>query len=275
MPRANAHPRRFAQTTAELLVPQLVQFLADTGLPRRKIVSDLRALADAVEAGRDTRIARTIEYELIVRVGSVVHEWARSPDFTDADAEPRALSLRGRFGLSSLIRKYVPRFPVPKVLDCMTASGAVHRRADGRYVLVQRPVMVGSQAAICLGWMATLASQYLNTAFANWKEKNPSSRNLDRIASVFDLPEAELPRFREFTKHCTRSCIEQIDNWLEDRSVRASRGRRVEAGVHVYSFTSADTFNQRTRGGRSTRKRSVLLKSEGAPGLPKAGGGLS
>ena len=221
--------------TQDVVLPQIVRLLASAGLPRPIIVQNLRKLADLLEAGRNIPIAPSRDYDVVVRTSSVMHDWTRSPEYTGDDGEPRALVLRGRRGLSVLIRRHFPRQAISSVLKRMTASGAVRRRADGRYVLLHRHMMIGSELD-SLEWMAMRATQYLNAAFANWKEGNPSSRQLDRIARVFDLPEKEVPHFREFSKSCTESWIEQIDNWLEDHSQPQGRQRRVEAGVHVYGY---------------------------------------
>jgi hypothetical protein len=56
---------------------------------------------------------------------------------------------------------------------------------------------------------------------------------------VFDLPESDIPRFREFAKSRAESCIDEIDNWLEDHSSRKGVRRRVEAGIHVYGYVGS------------------------------------
>jgi hypothetical protein len=223
--------------TQDVVLPQIVRLLASAGLPRPIIVQNLRKLADLLEAGRNIPIAPSRDYDVVVRTSSVMHDWTRSPEYTGTDGEPRALVLRGRRSLSVLIRRHFPRQSISSVLNRMTASGAVRKRADGRYVLLQRYMMLGSELdSTRLEWIATRATQYLNSAFANWKKRNPNCRQLDRIARVFDLPEKEVPHFREFSKNCTESWMEQIDNWLEDHSQPKGRQRRVEAGVHVYGY---------------------------------------
>jgi hypothetical protein len=106
-------------------------------------------------------------------------------------------------------------------------------------VLHQRAVFVRARDPVYLEWAATHAIHHLKTALGNWKQKNPSVRQLDRVARVFDLPENEVPKFREFAKSRAESCLEEIDNWLEDHSTHNSRRRRVEAGVHIYGYVGS------------------------------------
>lgn len=229
----------FAYVMPELLLRQVVQFLATSGLPRETIARSLRNLADVVQAGETIPTARSQKYELIAGFPRVAHDWARSPKFTGTDGEPRALVLRGPRGLSVLIRRHFPRQKISSVVHCMTAHGAIRRRRDGRYVLLQRQVIYRRGGPGYLEWIAALATKYLQTAFANLKKGDPKSRNLDRLARVFDLPEKEVPRFREFAKNRTESWLEEIDNWLEDHSAPTRSQHTVEAGVHVYGYVGS------------------------------------
>ena len=210
-------------------------FLTSVGLPRAGIARNLRELAEAVEDGSNVRAAHSDDLELFNRVCRVAHDWTRSPEYTDSDGEPRALPFRGRNGLAALMSKRIPRAHIGRALRWMIKRGVIHR-IDGRYVLEQRAVFVGARDSLYLEWAATDAVHHLKTALENWKESNPNVRHLDRVARVFDLPEREVPNFREFAKSRAESCLEEIDNWLEDHSVPKSRQRKVEAGVHVYGY---------------------------------------
>ena len=227
---------RFPQIAQEVLLSGTVRFLASAGVPRTSIVQRLRTLADTVEAGRNIPTPHSDNYDFIVTISSVVHDWTRTPEFTGRDGEPKALSLRGRSSLSMLIRKRFPTEPVSPIVSWMTRRGIVRRRTNGRYMLLQRAVLVGNPDPAYLEWAATAATQYLKTAFENWKQTNPNARQLDRIARVFDLPEREVANFRVFAKGRAESWLEEIDNWLEDHGAPQGRRRKIEAGVHVYGY---------------------------------------
>lgn len=218
------------------LLSGAVQFLASVGLPRTSIAGRLRSLADMVEVGRSVQTGHSDEYDLYAAIGSVVHDWLRSPEYTDGEGEPKALPLKGRRSLSVLIRKRLPSPRISRVLQWMSARRVVRRRADGRYMLLRRAVLVGKRDPVYLEWAATVATEHLKTALENWNEKDREARQLDRIARVFNLPEDEASRFRVFAKSRAESWLEEIDNWLEDHDAPRGRRRRVEAGVHVYGY---------------------------------------
>lgn len=226
----------FALIAQDVLLSGVILFLARTGLPRTAIAGKLRSLAGTLEAGARIHPVHSNEYDLFVSVSGVVHDWTRSPDYTGNDGEPNALPLRGRRGLSALIRKRIHRVPVSLILRWMRIRGIARRRKDGRYVLLQRAVLVGYPDPVYLEWAATIAAQHLKTAIENWEEKDPNARHLDRIARVFNLPEKEVPRFRDFAKKRAKSWLEEIDNWLEDHDAPGRRRRKVQAGVHVYGY---------------------------------------
>jgi hypothetical protein len=226
----------FALIAQDQLLSGAVQFLSSVGLPATSIAMRLRTLADMVETGRSVQTAHSNEYDLFPRICGVVHDWIRSPEYTDNDGEPRALPLKGRCSLSVLIRKRLPRPPISSILQWMSARKVVRRRTDGRYVLLQRAVLLGKRDPVYLEWAATVATEHLKTAIENWNEKDREARQLDRIARVFNLPEREVSSFQAFAKTRSESWLEEIDNWLEDHDAPGGRRRRVEAGVHVHTY---------------------------------------
>jgi len=231
--------RYFALIAQDFLLSGTVHFLTGAGLPRSGIAQKLRSFAAAVEGGGNGPIVHSDDLEFFPRVCGIAHDWTRSPEFTGRDAEPKALPLRGRNSLAVLIKSRFPRGHLGRALRWMVKRGVVHRRADGRYVLHQRAVFVGARDPVYLEWAATHAIHHLKTALGNWKQRNPNVRQLDRVARVFDLPEKEVARFREFAKSRAESCLEEIDNWLEDHSTQKGRQRRVEAGVHIYGYVGS------------------------------------
>lgn len=218
------------------LLSGVVRFLSDIGLPSAKIGGRLRSLADAVEAGRNVHTVHSDEYALFLRICGVVHDWSRSPEYTDSDGEPKALPLRGNRSLSALIKRRLPRERITRIMQRMRARKVVRRRSDGRYVLLQRAVLVAKRDPVYLEWAAAVATEHLKTAFENWQARDREARQLDRIARVFNLPVDQASKFRAFAKNRAQSWLEEIDNWLEDHDAPRGRGRRVEAGVHVYAY---------------------------------------
>lgn len=238
-PKKKTEVEGINEDLSSLLLRQVVQFLTNAGLPNRTVAANLRNLAQAVQVGRSIPRGHSRDYELMMEIPRIVHDWVRSPEYTGRDGEPKALALRGTRGLATLIKRHFPLQPTSLVLEYMISRGAIRRRADGKYALLRRQVIYRRRASRdFIEWTAALAGRYLDTAFGNWQHGDPSSRQLDRVARVFDLPEKEVAHFREFTKSRAESWLEEIDNWLEDHSAPSGRQRRVEAGVHVYGYVA-------------------------------------
>ena len=232
-------PLPYALIAQDQLLSGVIQFLSKVGLPKSEIGRQLRAVADTVEAGRSVRTIQSGEYALFLRICGVVHDWSRSPDYTDSNGEPKALPLRGRRSLSALIKRRLLREPITRILQRMRTRKVVRQRADGRYVLLQRAVLVAKRDPVYLEWAAAVATEHLKTAIENWKEKKREARQLDRTARVFNLPAGQASKFHAFAKKRAESWLEEIDNWLEDHDAPKARGRRVEAGVHVYAYVKS------------------------------------
>lgn len=247
--------RYFASIAQDLLLSGTVQFLTSVGLPRSGIAQKLRVLAEAIEGGSIVPTTNSGELELFAGVCGIAHDWTRSPEYTGRDGEPQALPLRGRSSLAVLIRNRLRRANIERAVRWMSKRGVIQRRGDGRYMLQQRAVFVLARDPLYLEWATNLAIHHLRTAIENWKQVNPNVRQLDRVARVFDLPESEVPKFREFAKRRAESCLEEIDNWLEDHNERKGRKRTVEAGVHVYGYVGSaqNAASVNTHGSQSSR----------------------
>jgi len=222
----------------DVLLSGVALFLAGTGLSKKRVATRLRTLAEVIESGASIPLVHSGDYELFVKVSGVMHDWARGPDYTGVDGEPKPLPLAGRRGLAALIRTRIRRRPMAEILRWMRVRGIARRRSDGRYVLLKRFVLVGHPDPVYLELAATVATQYLRAAIENWEEENAGARHIDRVARVFNLPEREVPRFRDFVKRRTASWLEEMDNWLEDHDEPARRRQRVQAGVHVFGYVA-------------------------------------
>jgi hypothetical protein len=224
-----------AQIAQDVVLSSAVAFLARTGLSLGTVVRRLRVIAETIERGGRVPSAHSEEFELFVKVSGVLHDWVRGPDYTGTDGEPKALPLKGRRGLSALIRKRIPTRPTTEILRWMTLRKFTKRRKDGRYVLLKRAVLVGRPGPLQLETAANFAALYLEAAAENWEVTDQSARHFDRVARVFHLPNKEVPQFRDFVKRRATSWLEEMDNWLEDHD-EPGKGRRVQAGVHVFGY---------------------------------------
>jgi hypothetical protein len=96
---------------------------------------------------------------------------------------------------------------------------------------------------------AILVPQYLRIALRNAQSVEAHSRDLDRDARVFSLPEKYVPLWRSMARDRAQAFLEGMDNWLEDHSSTGDDGPVREVAVHCYAYTG-----DRGRPRRSSRR---------------------
>jgi hypothetical protein len=228
------------RTAFGILISGASVFLIKAGLPKEQLSAELRAAAKRMGSG-GARNVRSENYELMVRVSGLVHDWCWDRRFVDpTTGKPSPLPLTGaKASLSSLVARRLPTESTSIVVAWMRHNNVIVRTPEGTFALTRPSVLIANAQPLSLERIATLASQYLETGMHNFRAKDASRRNPDRTARVFDLPAKHLPQFREFVRQQTQTFLETIDDWLESRSAVSTRGRTVEAGVHAYAYTGA------------------------------------
>jgi hypothetical protein len=121
----------------------------------------------------------------------------------------------------------------------MFENGVIRKTKRGKIALVggRQVVLRDGQRAVSLNRAAALVPQYLRTALRNADTQNPSSRDIDRDARVFYLPEKYVPLWREVARERARAFLEGVDNWLEDHARRDDVGLVREVAMHCYAYT--------------------------------------
>ena len=84
---------------------------------------------------------------------------------------------------------------------------------------------------------AALVPQYLQIALRNADTANPHTRDIDRDARVFYLPEKWVGLWRAIARERTEAFLEGMDNWLEDHTRLDDSGPVREVALHCYAFT--------------------------------------
>src|SRR6202158_5065119 len=237
--------------TLDVLLGETAAFLLAAGLPRKRLVAELRTQARRVADGerlQRPRAAKVIKegHENLVEIAGVVHDWHRERRYTDnksGDPVPLRPSV-----LRKLIGRRFPRVKIASTLLWMQANGVVTRRRDGLFV----PSM---------GRTAALVPQYLRMALRNARASDPRERDVDRDARVFFLPEKYVRLWRAVALERTKAFLEGLDNWLEDHTRSDDSGPTVEAAVHSYCYTGEP---------RSAKHSSTNIgRLEGRGGRPK------
>ena len=99
-----------------------------------------------------------------------------------------------------------------------------------------RPVLVRSQH-LAMERAATLVPQYLRISLRNARTSDVKSRDIDRDARVFFLPEKWVGLWRAVARERTEAFLEGIDNWLEDHTRPDDAGLVREIAIHCYGYT--------------------------------------
>jgi hypothetical protein len=227
--------------TLDVLLGETTAFLLAAGLPRNRLVAELRMQARRVAAGSRLQRPRTAKvikegHENLVEIAGVVHDWHRERRYTDnKSGDP--VPLRPAM-LRRLIGRRFPRMKIASTLLWMQANGVVTRRRDGLFVpSMGRQVVLKSRRMRVMERTAALVPQYLRVSLRNARASDPRERDVDRDARVFFLPEKYVRLWRAVALERTKAFLEGLDNWLEDHTRPEDTGPTVEAAVHSYCYT--------------------------------------
>src|SRR5256885_4145508 len=237
--------------TLDVLLGETTAFLLAAGLPRKKLVAELRTQARRVAAGdrlQRPRAAKVIKegHENLVEIAGVVHDWHRERRYTDnksGDPVPLRPSV-----LRKLIGRRFPGAKITSTLLWMEANGVINRRRDGLFVpSMGRQVVLKSRRMRVMERTAALVPQYLRVSLRNARAPDPRERDVDRDARVFFLPEKYVRLWRAVALERTKAFLEGLDNWLEDHTRPDYTGPTVEAAVHSYCYTGEPRSAKRGR----------------------------
>jgi len=189
------------------------------------------------------------EYVRFAKVCGVVHDWHREAEYTDRQASPRQLTPAT---VQELIARRFPKREVRSTIRWMLKKGIIRTTKEGNVALIGgRTVVLTNKGRreLALERAAILVPQYLRIALRNAQSVEAHSRDLDRDARVFSLPEKYVPLWRSMARDRAQAFLEGMDNWLEDHSSAGDVGPVREVAVHCYAYTG-DRGRPRRSGGR-------------------------
>jgi hypothetical protein len=259
-------PAVLSRAALDILLSETIEFLLAAGLSKKTLASELRKEASRIGAGlrlRRIKAAKAVRegHENLVEIGGVVHDWHRLRTYTDRrTGEPRALHASE---LRRLIARRFPRERAVSALRWMQLNGIVRQRRRGLYsVSMGRHVVLKGQRALAMKRVAALVPQYLKTSLRNADVAEAFSRDIDRDARVFFLPEKWVGLWRAVARERAEAFLEGVDNWLEDHTRSDESGPVREVAIHCYAYTGeprspkpGGTNIGRLEGGGSGRSR--------------------
>lgn len=244
-----------------VLLSKTIEFLLSTGESPEHIALELEGQVERVNGREPTwrvRDAKHIRdaHMRRVEICGVVHDWHREPAYTNRDGDPLQLTQRS---LRSLVSKRFPRQKISAAVRWMFENDVIRKTNRGKIALVGGRTVVYSRdgrRGVVLNRAAALVPQYLRTALRNADTQDLFSRDVDRDARVFFLPEKYVPLWREIARERARAFLEGVDNWLEDHACRDDLGPVREVAMHCYAYTgdsrlceTASTTTRRLRAG--------------------------
>jgi hypothetical protein len=164
-----------------------------------------------------------------------VHDWHRQTAYINRKTgEPRALRAAE---LRSLVARRLPQERIAAAVQWMELNGIVRRCRDGRFALSMGRQIVLRGRKLAMERAAALVPQYLRISLRNADSPNPRTRDIDRDARVFFLPEKWVGLWRVIARERTEALLEGVDNWLEDHMLPDDAGPVREVALHCYGFT--------------------------------------
>lgn len=243
--RRPARSRRYVPShkpALHVLLGKTIEFLLSAGESPENVALELVGQAARVNSREPSLRAKNAQHvqqaqERFADVCGVVHDWHRESAYTNSDGDPLQLTQRS---LRTLVGKRVSREKIGRTVRWMHENGVIRKTRRGKIALVGGRTVVFSQdgrRAIVLNRAAALVPQYLRTALRNADTQDLVSRDIDRDARVFFLPEKYVPLWREIARERARAFLEGVDSWLEDHACRDEIGPVREVAVHCYAYT--------------------------------------
>ncbi len=209
---------------------------AITGL-HRHVVSDIVKSADAGAA--DTTEDKDYRRNRLARVLS---GWFESPEYTDGDGRPLALTVDGpEPSFNSLVRQFSGDIYPRIILDELIEVGAARMLKDGSVRALTRRYTTGGAEPAAIEHLGTTVHDHIATLEHNLAA-TPDARLYDDSVVSVRLDRAALPLFHRLLRQRGAAFLEDIDGWVAEHE-RPDSPEAVRAGVMVQMFVQLEPEN--------------------------------
>jgi hypothetical protein len=194
-----------------------------------------------------TRAAKTSTGRRVENIKYAIHHadavalWMRDERFVDVTGRPRALSLRGKNGFTTLVRKVNPKADPSEVLSTLVRYGNVRRASNGQYRLVSPYFHLCTPKRVAFEPLTYFLSDASATLAEMLKKTKKSKPPLAfwRKAEKTGLPVRAVKEFSAFAQQRTLIFLEEIDEWLEAHSKNNPTNKNnVRVGLGIFSVHS-------------------------------------
>jgi hypothetical protein len=225
---------------AKSLLNPIAAFLYAGGFTKREALAVFSSVLDSLQKDRTNRRMEHIGHP--TSYADVIAAWSRDRRFVDASGKPRALSLSGRNGFTTLVRSVSPQTTVKTALSVLLRFQNVRRLKDGRYSLVNPFFYTNSDRATAFEPIAFFLSDASATLSKILKrqEQTIQPERFWRKVETFYVSDAIARKFVAFARERSFLFLEELDDWLEaHRDTPTSRARkRRRVGLGLFSIYS-------------------------------------
>lgn len=188
------------------------------------------------------------------RAARVVAGWVRDMDFSDANGNPKVLSLQegtphGRASFAELVRRFSGDIPFRAVLDELLRVGVVEKVDDNGIRLKTRAYVPESGDADKLNILGTDVSDLVSTIDHNLQHGGEDPF-FQRKVMYDNVPVEALEEFRRLSGAQAQSLLERLDKWLSqhdrDTHPEAKGTGQIRTGIGIYYFEE-DMDSQKKR----------------------------
>jgi len=177
------------------------------------------------------------------RAARVVAGWVRDTDFSDADGNPKVLSLQdgpqNRPSFAELVRRFSGDIPFRAVLDELLRVGVVEKLTDNTIQLKTRAYIPEGGDTDKLNILGTDVSDLVATIDHNLQHgaKDPF---FQRKVMYDNVPAEALGEFRRLSGTQAQALLERLDKWLSqhdrDTHPETTGTGRMRTGIGIYYF---------------------------------------
>jgi len=180
----------------------------------------------------------------------VVAGWIRDPEFSDAEGNPKILTLQegagsGRAAFAALARRFSGDIPFRAVLDELLRVGVVEKLDDDGIRLKMRAYVPESGDADKLNILGTDVSDLVATIDHNLQH-GAADPFFQRKVMYDNVPVEALQEFRRMSGSQAQAFLERLDKWLSqhDRDTHPETAEPDRSAPVSASTTSKKTWRR-------------------------------
>jgi hypothetical protein len=186
----------------------------------------------------------------LVIAALVLDAWHRDRRYLKPGGKPKAVPLLGPApSVEALVRRQKSSQPASEVARRLKAVQLVVSCGRNLYKPTSDAAVISARDPLVLQHAARALSTLVQTVGQNVSGMRNVAPLIERFAEVPDLPKRHVKAFQAFTQVQGRTFLRTINDWLESRRARRSRGRdssrTVRAGIHTYAYVASKQRRRR------------------------------